>query len=89
MAVACTATTIQYNGPGTQCTATAHYSDGTSTIPTSGISWQASTPVAIINASGFVTVGAYTGSVDTVVITATYQQVSGTITLTVKSCNEC
>jgi hypothetical protein len=87
--VSCSATTIQYEVSTTQCAATAHYSDGVSAAETAGVTWQPSSPLAIVDSNGVVSTGAYIGSIGTVVITATFQGVSGTITLTVKSCNVC
>ncbi len=87
--VSCSATTIQYEVSTAQCAATAHYSDGSSAAETAGVTWQPSNPLAIVDSNGVVSPGAYIGSIGTVVITATFQGVSGTITLTVKSCNVC
>jgi hypothetical protein len=87
--VSCSATTIQYEVSTTQCAATAHYSDGTGAAETARATWQPSNPLAIVDSNGVVSPGAYIGSVGTVVITATFQGMSGTVTLTVKSCNVC
>src|ERR1700674_5477452 len=82
VSVSCSATSIAI-GQTTQCTATARFSDGGSASATTGVIWQSSnTQIATVGVSTGLVTGVSTGSN---VITATFQNVSGTTTVTVTS----
>jgi hypothetical protein len=87
--VSCTPSTIQYDVSTAQCTATAHFQDGTTSTVTNSSTWSSSSPVAGVSATGVVSPQAYINSIVQVTITAIYQGVSGTFAMTVKSCHSC
>ncbi len=79
-----TCPTTNFNGPNltSQCTATVAMSNGTTQDQTAGSQWRSSdSTIAGVSSSGLVTSLA-PGSA---VITATFQSVSGTITVTVSA----
>jgi len=85
LTVSCNESVLSYRFSTTQCTATAHYSDGSSAVPASGVTWQSSnTAAAIVNSTGLVTtvaIGPKTAS-----ITAAFQGLSASFQLTLKGC---
>jgi hypothetical protein len=85
LTVSCNDATLAYRFSTTRCTATAHYSDGSSAVPAGGVTWQSSnTAAAIVDSSGLVTtvaIGPKTAS-----ITAAFQGQSASFQLTLKGC---
>jgi hypothetical protein len=98
--VSCSTYTLNAQADTAQCAATAHYSDGSSER-INGALWQALTTVcsggcagsngvASVDSTGLVTDNAFSGTRATVIITATFQGVSGTATFSiVGSCLIC
>ena len=85
LTVSCHDSTLLYRFTTTQCTASAHYSDGGSAAPASGVTWQSSnTSAATVDSTGLVTTVAYVGS--TAFITATFQGLSASFLLTLEGC---
>jgi hypothetical protein len=86
LTVSCKDSTLAYRGSTTQCTATAHYSDGSSAVPASGVTWQSSnTAAATVDSTGLVTTIALAPA-KTAFITATFQGLSASFQLTLKGC---
>jgi trimeric autotransporter adhesin len=77
--------TLLYRFTTTQCTASAHYSDGGSAVPASGVTWQSSnTSAATVDSTGLVTTVA--AGANTAFITAAFQGLSASFLLTLKGC---
>jgi hypothetical protein len=85
LTVSCNDSTLAYRFSTTRCTARAHYSDGSSAVPASGVTWQSSnTAAAIVDSTGLVTTVAI--GPKTALITAAFQGLSASFQLTLKGC---
>lgn len=85
LAVSCQDSTLGSRFDKTQCTATVHYSDGSSAVLAGGATWQSSnTSAAIVDSTGLVTTVAI--GPQTAFISATYQGLSASFQLTLKGC---
>ena len=85
LTVTCNPSSISFRLDTARCTATARFSDGSSAIATSGVTWQTSDSAnGPVDANGVVTSNAI-GPI-TVVITATFQGVSASFQLLLRGC---